>query len=112
MCFLFATILFTIGAAVVVIVEPYKKEYSVYNIVSANLLLWQALLSASFSYEYFADICQPELNYQFIMTSLLCLFLVGYVTGVVVLYVVKRFRKSADGLTSSLPHRLLQPDQC
>ena len=95
----------------VVIVEPYKKEYSVYNIVSANLLLWQALLSASFSYEYFADICQPELNYQFTMTSLLCLFLIGYVTGVVVLYVVKRFRKSADGLTSSLPHRLLHPDQ-
>ena len=111
MFFLLATILFTIGAAVVVIVEPYKKEYSIYNIVTANLLLWQTMLSASFSYENVADIYQQELNDHFLITSLLCLFPIGHITVVTLLYVVKRFRKSADGLTSSLPHRLLHPDQ-
>ena len=59
MFFIFATILYAIGAAVVVLVEPYKEEYSVDNDVSANLLLWQVLMSALLSYKNMASILSP-----------------------------------------------------
>ena len=111
MFFIFATFLYAIGAAVVVLVEPYKEEYSVYNAVSANLLLWQALMSTSLSYQNMAGILSPEESDYFLITSILCLFPIAYIIGVVLLYVIRRFRNTSDGLTSSLPHRLLFPDQ-
>ena len=109
--FFLATMLFTIGGAVVVIVEPYKEEYSVYNIVSANLLLWQALLCASFLYQNVANIVSEGLNDHFITATILCLVPVVYIIGVALLRIIQRFRKTAGRLTSSLPHRLLYPNE-
>ena len=111
MFFVLATISFIIGAAVVVIVEPYKEEYSVYNIVSANLLLWQALLFISFSYDSIAEILAKGWQDHFVSTILISLIPLVYITVVAVQYLFRKFRKTADTLTNSLPHRLLYPNQ-
>ena len=40
-----------IAAVIVLVVQPYKEEYKVFNIRSANVLLWMALLCASVTFE-------------------------------------------------------------
>ena len=106
-----ATILFTIGGAVVVIVKPYKEEYSVYNIVSANLLLWQGLLFISFSYDSVAEILAKGRQDHFVSTIFISFIPLVYIAGVAVQYLLRKFRNTAYTLTNSLPHRLLYPNQ-
>ena len=39
-------VLFTIGAVTILIVQPYKEEYAIYNVVDCVLFLWLALFCA------------------------------------------------------------------
>ena len=47
-----------ISAIIVLVVEPYKEEYAIYNIQDCVLFLWQALFSASVCFMNFAGMFQ------------------------------------------------------
>ena len=109
--FLFLLILALIGAAVVVIVEPYKKEYSVFNIISTNFILWYAMLSTSLAKESIY-IVQSFPDDHYISCFILCFVPLVYIIGVAVYHCIRRFRgQKGDDVTSSLPDRLLHSDQ-
>ena len=98
--YLFAFIpLVVIGAVVIVVMEPYKKEYSVFNTISAIVLLWFALISLPFADESVSTIS------NIITKSLLGFIPFVYITIVVVHHLQPR--RVVSSLTSSLPHRLL-----
>ena len=40
-------VLSLIGAAIIVIVQPYREEHEVFNVISANVFLFHGLLFAS-----------------------------------------------------------------
>ena len=102
-----------IGTAVIVIVQPYKEEYAVFNIVTANLFLWCALYSTSVTVEAVSITVQPFFSDHYISSALMALVPLVYIIVVVLYHLIRRFRgqKGGDGLTSSLPHRLLHSDQ-
>ena len=102
-----------IGTAVIVIVQPYKEEYAVFNIVTANLFLWCALYTTSVTVEAVSTTVQPFLSDHNISSALMALVPLVYIIVVVLYHLIRRFRgqKGGDGLTSSLPHRLLHSDQ-
>ena len=103
-------ILCLIGAVVIVIVEPYKEEYKVFNIISANLFLWLGLFFACFLYDNISSLIQTELRDHLISASVLYIFPLLYIFAVFVHHLNGRFQRQKR-LTSSLPHRLLHPDQ-
>ena len=51
-----AIIYFIIVAITILIVEPYKREYAIYNILDCLLFLWLALTTASFTFFNFASL--------------------------------------------------------
>ena len=113
--FAFLTVSGIIGATVVVLVEPYKEEYSVFNVISGNLFLWQALTSAFMSRESLSSIDSPQLKDHFICVFVLWLVpLVYYIVAIPLHPLISKVRQrlqKSDSLTSSLPHRLLHSDE-
>ena len=111
--FIFIVILCISAAAVIVIVEPYKEEYKQFNVISANLFLWEALLFTSALYTNQVHILQSRLDDHFVSAAILSLFPLVYIIVVIIHHLIRRFRgeKGGDELTSSLPHRLLHSDQ-
>ena len=107
------TLLFLVAAIITVIVEPYKDEYKVYNVISANLFLWEALFFTLILNRFAAYIYEKKLNDNFASVIALALVPLVYIIVVVLHHLIRRFRgqKGGDGLTSSLPHRLLHSDQ-
>jgi hypothetical protein len=71
--FALLTVTAIIGATVVVIVQPYREEYSAFNVISANLFLWQALVSALMSRESLSSIVEAEFKDHFFSVFLLWL---------------------------------------
>ena len=110
---LFIVILCIISASMIVIVEPYKEEYKQFNVISANLFLWEALLFTSIVYKSDTYIAQSGLDDHYISPAILSLFPLVYIVVVIIHHLIRRFRgeKGGDELTSSLPHRLLHSDQ-
>ena len=106
-------ILCIVAATIIVMVEPYKEEYKIFNVVSAILFLWEALFFTTTVYKSAAYILQPELGDRFASVIVLALVPLVYIIVVVLHHLIRRFRgqKGGDGLTSSLPHRLLHSDQ-
>ena len=111
--YIFIVILCIISASIIVIVEPYKEEYKQFNVISANLFLWEALLFTSVQYKNDIYIVQSGLDDHYISAAILSLFPLVYIIVVIIHHVIRRFRgeKGGDELTSSLPHRLLHSDQ-
>ena len=99
--YILVAILFTIGAVVILIVEPYKEEYAVYNRTSSVLLLWFALFCTTIVTEALAIYYVPV-----VVVGLLPLV---YITAVTINHFRRIFRgqEPANTLTSSLPDRLL-----
>ena len=108
--YIFITILCIVGAIVIVLVEPYAEEYKVFNVVGAIVFLWQALFVGSL-----VENSKPFVSISTHYKSAMILSLVPlvYIILVVLHHLIRRFRgqKRGDGLTSSLPHRLLHSDQ-
>ena len=111
--YIFIVILFISAAAIIVIVEPYKEEYKQFNVISANLFLWEALLFTSALYKNEVHILQLGLDDHYISAAILSLFPLVYIIVVIIHHLISSFRgeKGGDELTSSLPHRLLHSDQ-
>ena len=106
--------LLQIGAIIILIVEPYKEEHKVFNVISTNLVLWLALLFTFSLYLDVSSIVQLELNdHSFSAVVLLSLVPLVYIVVVIIHHLIRRFRgeKGGDELTCSLPHRLLHSDQ-
>ena len=116
-CNILLTGMFTLGAVVVLIVQPYKEECNVFNIVDVNFLLWQALFFASMAREYTSTILAVYYSDHFLSTFVLSLAPLVYIIGVVVHHLYKSFcslrvKKSFGNVAlTSLPHRLLHSDQ-
>ena len=110
--YIFIMILCIISAAIIVIVEPYKEEYKQFNVISANLFLWEALLFTSVVYKSEVHI-QSGLDDHYISATILSLVPLVYIIVVIIHHLIRRFRgeKGGDEHTSSLPHRLLHSDQ-
>ena len=110
--YIFIVILCISAAAIIVILEPYKEEYKQFNVISANLFLWEALLFTSALYTNQVHILQSGLDDHFVSAAILSLFPLVYIIVVIIHHLIRRFRgEKGDELTSSLPHRLLHSDQ-
>ena len=110
MAFMYIMQLCTLGAMVIVMVEPYKEEYKVFNIISANLLLWLTLFYGALMNNYASYLFQIGLSDHYITTVVLGLFPLVYIVGVILHHLKRRFRRER-ALSSSLPDRLLHSDQ-
>ena len=91
-----------------------KGEYRVFNVITADLLLWAALIFTVTKGKAAAPILEPEFNDHWILSAaFLGILPLIYITLVILHHLIRRFRgqKAGDGLTSSQPHRLLHPDQ-
>ena len=107
-------LLCVIGAIIIVIAEPYKeKYYRVFNIISANSLLWLTLFYAAIINNFTTNIFQSGYNDHYVTVAVLSLFPLGYITGITLHHLMRRFRreKVVDTLSGSLPDRLLHSDQ-
>ena len=113
LCFPLFTITGILAASVLVIVEPHKEEYAVFNIISTNLFLWVALFSSFMAKESMASMVYVWFRDHFACTFLLWLLPVVYIIGVSLYPLIRRFwqRKTDNSLTNSLPHRLLYSDE-
>ena len=103
---------FVVGATIVVVVQPYKEEYSVFNIICANFFLWAALGFVLLAKENLYVIFQMNLSDHYLDFAVLCVIPLLYIIGVAVYHCIRRFRgQKGDDVTSSLPDRLLHSDQ-
>ena len=111
--YVFILVLCMIGAIIIVIADPYKEEYRVFNIISANLLLWLTLLYTALTSSSASSIFQNGYNDHYMAAAVLSLFPLGYITGITLHHLMRRFRreKVVETLTGSLPDRLLHSDQ-
>ena len=98
-----------IGAVVVMIMEPYKEEYSVFNVICANLLLWYALFSTLYSKKFYIFL-ESDLNDNSVSIFVLSVAPLVYIIGMAVYWKLKGKRGRRDSITSSLPDRLVHSD--
>ena len=98
-----------IGAVVVVIMEPYKEEYSVFNVMCANLFLWYTLFSTLFAKRLY-NFLESELSDHSVCVFILAVAPLVYITGMAVYWKLKGKRGRKDSITSSLPDRLVHSD--
>ena len=113
MSYVFVMLLCTIGAIAIVVIEPYKKEYRIFNVINANFVLWLTLFYAAFINTNASYIFQNGYNDHYMAAAVLSLFPLAYITGITLHHLMRRFKrkKVAETLTSSLPDRLLHSDQ-
>ena len=110
--YFFILVLNIFSAAVVVIVEPYKEEYSTFNVLFADFFLWYGLFLATIANGYLYIVLQVELSDHYISSVILGLIPLVYIIGVAVSHCIRRFRgQKGDDVTNSLPDRLLHSDQ-
>ena len=97
---------YVIFSVVVLIVEPYKEQYSEFNIICAALLLWHALLSACLAND---STWFSLLTSYHPITIVLCFIPFLYIIAVIVYPFIKRVkqRSRVNTLMSSLPDRLV-----
>ena len=83
--------LYSIGAAIILIVEPYKQEYTIYNVVDCVLLLWVALFCTSVVLLNFAGLFERiYLVSTYLFITFLCTVPLVYITAVVIRWIWKR----------------------
>ena len=108
--YLLLSCVFIIASIFPLVVQPFKQEYSLFNVLSTDTLLLVALVFATIIQE------QPLQDY-YISTTLLWLLPLVYITGIVVCHFYKRwcwsrFNKAFGTVAvSSLPNRILHSDQ-
>ena len=108
---------FIIASVVPLVVQPFKQEYDLFNMLSTNTLLLVALVFATIIKEQLFEMFKLPLRDYFISTMVLCLLPLAYITGIVVCHFYKRWCWShfneAFGrvAVNSLPHRILHSDQ-
>ena len=112
--FIFASIM---AAVIVLILQPFKEAYDIYNMLTLQLLLWAALFFAFLVGENFTTIFSAGLHGHYISCCVLGLVPLIYIMGVVVHHFYKRccytrLNKAFGTVAlSSLPHRVLHSDQ-
>ena len=109
-------VLFTIGAVTILIVQPYKEEYAIYNVVDCVLFLWLALLCAVVTLVNFASMLQRVyLVSTYAIMAFVCTAPFVYITAVVIRwmwkirYCRKRQTEFEAYLDESLPDRIAHP---
>ena len=80
-----------ISAAVVVIVEPYKEEYSTFNFLFADFFLWCGLFLETIANDNLYIILQVVLSDHYICSVILALIPLVYIIGVAVYHCIRRF---------------------
>ena len=102
--------LFTIGAVTILIVQPYKEEYAIYNVVDCVLFLCLALFCAVATLVNFAEMFdRVYLAPAYLIMAFLCAAPLVYIIAVVIYWMLKRtgwkFCSEAS-LDESLPDRV------
>ena len=103
------------AAVIVLIVQPFKEAYDIFNMLTLQFLLWAPLFFASVAGESHIAIFSPDSHYT--SSCVLGLVPLIYIMGVVVHHLYKRccytrFNKAFGTVAvSSLPHRILHSDQ-
>jgi hypothetical protein len=108
----YVSVLFIMGASIVVVVEPYKEEYRVFNKICPIFLLWQTTLLYIFLYGQ-GDLASFPDNINSVTMALGAVPLL-YIVGVALHHLFKRFRRQKHIDTTALttlPDRLLHSDQ-
>ena len=111
--YIFVVLLCLLGVIVIVIVEPYKEEYREFNVISANFTLWLTLIYAAITNSSASYFFQNGYNDHYMAAAVFSLFPLGYITGITLHHLMRRFRrdKVVETLSGSLPDRLLHSDQ-
>ena len=112
--YILAIIFCIIAAIIVLVVEPYKEEYAVYNVQDCVLFLWQALFLATICFMNFAGI----LHRTYLISGYLSVMIVATVPIIFIITVFtrrmwkrsgwklcKRCQTDSD-LDTSLAHRI------
>ena len=112
--YILAIIFCIIAAIIVLVVEPYKEEYAVYNVQDCVLFLWQALFLATICFMNFAGI----LHRTYLISGYLSVMIVATVPIIFIIMVFtrrmwkrsgwklcKRCQTDSD-LDTSLAHRI------
>ena len=111
---------FTIAAIIVLLVQPYRKEYAVYNVLDTVLFILQALFCAALTYLNVAGLKQRVyLVISFPLLWCVCSAPLIYIAAIVIRWTWKRRGRQfcemdqaleTDG-SESLPDRLSRPNQ-
>lgn len=103
-----------VGAAILLMVQPYNEEYSIFNTVDANFILLQALFFASMVHgDLSALVADGTFSDAYIGVIVISVVPLVYITGVVVHRFLKRRKCSGvvEEDVGPLPDRLLHSDQ-
>ena len=84
-----------------------------FNIISANLLLWLTLVYTAIINSLTSNNFQNGYNGHYMVATVLSLFPLGYITGITLHHLMRRFKreKVVETLSGSLPDHLLHSDQ-
>ena len=108
---------FIIASIVPLVVQPFKQEYDLFNVLSTNTFLLVALVFATITKEQLFEMFKLPLQDYYFSTMVLGLLPLMYITGIVVCHFYKRWCSAhfneAFGrvAVNSLPHRILHSDQ-
>ena len=114
--YIFLIIYFTLLALIVLLVEPYKEEYSFYNVLDCVQYLWLAIFSSSVAFLDFSGLFQRE----YILCTCFVILCVGTVPLIYIaaLFIYKlgirsglKFCNKYQTVTDSLPDRVYNPSQ-
>ena len=108
------SMLFIILAMMVLLVQPYREEYEIFNTVYTLFLLWLALTFAVNARESMASFIDHKLRDYYVSSYVVYFIPLVYITGVIVHHFYnkcsclgKTFRVHRAAGTPELPHRLL-----
>ena len=109
--YMLAILYCTILAIVVLIVEPYKEEYAIYNVLDTVLFLWQAFFAASVSVLNFAGMLQRAyLIAGYVSTVIGSIVPLIFIGAVVIRWILGRIRclkaRKVSDFDASLAHRI------
>ena len=119
--YLLVTIIFIIAGITVIAVQPYKKEYALFNVVDSTLLLWLAILCTSVSYLNFAGLEDRHLyGSSSFLIGIVSLIPLAYILAVVMHWMYKRsncrvhnrilsYIRPQNHFEESLPDRVSRP---
>lgn len=105
-----------IFAIIVLIVEPYKEDYAMYNILDTLLFLWQALFGVSISLVNMASLLQRKyLVFGYFVVTCVSLVPLILISAMVIKWILKRTRCFRDrrttDLSGSLAHRITNSNE-
>ena len=108
-----ATVYFLTVAIIVLIIEPYKEEYAIYNSVDCVVFLWHAMFTASITLINIVGYIQSEfLVLAYVIIDSVCILPLLLIMVIVVNRLIGCFKtKRESDINESLAHRITNTDE-